>query len=490
MRYPLLILMGVAFGLPAQCHAQTLPFDDSVTDFDDFVKNITTDFEDFRQQTMFEFTEFLRNPWKEFKDNPPVPKPVEPPVPPVVLPDEDIKSPIEDNPVVFEDLVEPVTVTPPPSPIAPIEEVPTVEPNYVDFTFFGTMAKVRYSNPELPNLTTINENNVADALNILADSDNDNTIVDCLKLRSDLQLCDWAYLKMLEALSKEATSDENQAALLLSYLMIQSGYKIRLGTDSIKLYMLFASDYIIYDLRGFYVGGKNYYTLDSHPTSLQISEAAFPKEQSLSLAVSSSPKLDMSESKVISRRSTRFPAVQASTSVNMNLLDFYTSYPTSTLNDNFVVRWALYANTPMSPLVKSKLYPSLKESIKDKNNYEAVNMLLNYLQTGFEYEYDDKVWGHDRAFFAEESLYYPYCDCEDRSILLTRIVRDLLGLDCALVYYPGHLATAIALGEDARGDFISIDGKKYIICDPTYINAPIGMTMPGMDNTSVKVIVF
>lgn len=56
-------------------------------------------------------------------------------------------------------------------------------------------------------------------------------------------------------------------------------------------------------------------------------------------------------------------------------------------------------------------------------------MILNWVQTGSEYEYDDKVWRHDRAFFAEETLYYPYCDCEDRSILFSRFVRDLLGLD-------------------------------------------------------------
>lgn len=30
---------------------------------------------------------------------------------------------------------------------------------------------------------------------------------------------------------------------------------------------------------------------------------------------------------------------------------------------------------------------------------------------------------------------------------------------------------------------------KFLVCDPTYIGAPIGMTMPSMDNQSAKVIV-
>lgn len=68
-------------------------------------------------------------------------------------------------------------------------------------------------------------------------------------------------------------------------------------------------------------------------------------------------------------------------------------------------------------------------------------------------------------------------------------VRDLLGLKCALLYYPVHLATAIAMGEVVKSDFIRINGTKFLVCDPTYIGAPIGMTMPDMDNKTAKVIV-
>lgn len=78
--------------------------------------------------------------------------------------------------------------------------------------------------------------------------------------------------------------------------------------------------------------------------------------------------------------------------------------------------------------------------------------------------------------------------CEDRAILFTRLVRDLLGLKCILVYYPGHLASAVCLKQQVNGDYISLDGDVYTICDPTYIGAPVGITMPEMDNRSAKVI--
>ena len=118
----------------------------------------------------------------------------------------------------------------------------------------------------------------------------------------------------------------------------------------------------------------------------------------------------------------------------------------------------------------------------------AANMLLNYVQTGLKYEYDDNVWGRDRAFFAEETLYYPYCDCEDRAILYSRLIRDLLNLNVVLVYYPGHICAAVNFTDGVHGDYLSLDGKTYTITDPTYIGAPVGATMPGMENKTAKVI--
>ena len=85
-------------------------------------------------------------------------------------------------------------------------------------------------------------------------------------------------------------------------------------------------------------------------------------------------------------------------------------------------------------------------------------------------------------------MYYPYCDCEDRSILFSRIVRDLMGLEVILLYYPGHLATAVCFTEDVSGDYLVVNGKRYVVCDPTFINANVGRTMTDMDNATAHVI--
>ena len=89
------------------------------------------------------------------------------------------------------------------------------------------------------------------------------------------------------------------------------------------------------------------------------------------------------------------------------------------------------------------MYPKLTQQIKGKSQKDAANILIDFVQTAFEYQTDDVQFGYERPLFADETFFYPYSDCEDRSILFAHLVKDLLGLDVVLLYYPGHLATAV-----------------------------------------------
>lgn len=339
-------------------------------------------------------------------------------------------------------------------------------------------------------LSGINENAIADGWEKLCDSRFNNLIVDCIKLRSSLKLCDWAYLMMLQSLSNSyCGANTNEATLLMAYLFSQSGYKMRLGQANGKLQMLYASQHKVYNTPYYNCDGDQFFAMSKNIGQIQINAAKYPKEQSLSLWVSNEPQVSYVASPFRTLTSKRFPEMTVRVSENKNLLSFYDSYPTSEVGGNFMTRWAMYANTPICKEVQEELYPQLRRFISGCSQVDAVERLLNWVQTAFVYEYDDKVWGGDRAFFPDETLYYPYCDCEDRSILFTRLVRDLLNLKCILIYYPGHLASAVCFAEHVSGDYILVNGDRYVVCDPTYIGAPVGNTMPDMDNTTAKIIV-
>ena len=75
-----------------------------------------------------------------------------------------------------------------------------------------------------------------------------------------------------------------------------------------------------------------------------------------------------------------------------------------------------------------------------------------------------------------------------RCILLYHLLRYLVRFDAMLVYSPGHLAMAVCFNENVDGDYIMVNGRKFIVCDPTYIGCRIGDTMPGMNNSEATVI--
>ncbi len=88
----------------------------------------------------------------------------------------------------------------------------------------------------------------------------------------------------------------------------------------------------------------------------------------------------------------------------------------------------------------------------------------------------------------EETLYYPASDCEDRSILFAFLVKNLLGMDIIALDYPGHIATAVKFRSNINGDSVQYNGSRYVICDPTYINADAGMAMPEFKTVTPTVI--
>lgn len=397
--------------------------------------------------------------------------------------------------VVKAEKLKPKSVTKPYIPVEEVKAIPTLQTNgSFPFDFFGTKMNVRLDESCRINLGRVSPDRVADALKRFGSGKYDNFLYDCQSLRQQHKLNDWAYFKMVETICNEFfTEKSNEAVLLAGYIYYQSGYAVRFASspDQQHLYLLISSEHKIYGIPYYKFSDSDlkFYLLDeSAPDQLDVSSASFPKEQGLSLYIQDTPILtdgNKSEKVILGYKNE---TVSVKVSVNPNLIHFFNTYPASEVNDDVMTRWVMYANTPLDANVKEQLYPQLHRLIDNQPSSVAkVNVLMNLLH-GMPYEYDEKIWGRDRAFFAEETLYYPYCDCEDRSILLTRLVRDLVGLKCALVYYPGHLATAICFEHEQPGAAFIVDGDTYTVCDPTYLGTGAGEQMPDMDQNAARLI--
>lgn len=452
--------------------------------FDEFRRQAVTSQTKFRDECNRAYADFLRKAWESYRsDKVEVPKEV--PITPVQFD----TVPLKDNPVVIRDTVRSVPLAPRPEPVEPVKVSPRPSAATVSFNFYGTSFTVRADRTKIFRPASISEADVANTWNEISDNVFEHTLEDLLKIRDSHNFCDWAYLQMIHSFSSAFTEDENAAAVLSAWLLCQSGYKTRLARSDRKLYFLFASEYTIYGMNCFKINGEKFYCINDEVSQISIADAcSFPKEQGLSFSIERQPALagEYSSDRVL--KAEEYASASVSSSVNANLIKFMDSYPDSQYGDNYMTRWAMYAETPLDGHSKDRIYPSLKKAIEGKSELEAANVLLNFVQTAFKYEYDDKVWGRDRVFFAEETLYYDYCDCEDRAILFSRLIRDLLALDVALIYFPNHLAAAVRFNSPVPGDFFVQEGKRYVVCDPTYIGAPVGATMPDMKGKEATLI--
>jgi hypothetical protein len=498
-------------------------------DFEKFRQQAKSNYEKFRDEANRRYVDLLRGKWHPYEPEEPLIKPKDNDLPPVILDEEEARKPIESRPIKIEGAPIPLPFAKPqPEPLAPILAITPVKPEpvkpepvkpdpvkpdpvkpdpvktepvkpepvrpkqeeepRVSFSYFGTPMSVRFSKSQALHLTACTADAIADGWQRMTEKDYDTTLHDCLLLRKRHQMSDWAYLLLLDSVAHACTAG-NEATLMQSYLYQQSGYKLRMGIADGRLALLFATDHTLYDHPYFRMDGSNYYVYAMKKADgMQICDAAFPQEQELSLWMRQPLLLADCPTKPRHLQSRRYADMSIDVSVNKNLVDFYDHYPPSQTDGSFMTRWAMLAHTPFAGENNKQLLDMLRRKTEGAGELEAVERLLNWVQTAFVYEYDDKVWGCDRAFFPDETLYYPYCDCEDRSILLARLITDLLGLKCALVYYPGHLAMAVCFSEQVAGDYIEWGGQRFVVCDPTFINARVGRTMTGMDNTAAKLI--
>ncbi|MBL8995357.1 MAG: hypothetical protein JNM63_18570, partial [Spirochaetia bacterium] len=125
--------------------------------------------------------------------------------------------------------------------------------------------------------------------------------------------------------------------------------------------------------------------------------------------------------------------------------------------------------------------------LEGKTELEAINFLLALVQKSFQYKTDQDQFGYEKWFFAEELLFYPASDCEDRSVFFAHMVRLFLNNDVVFLNYPGHMATAVLFRQPPSGDRVQVRDKSYVVCDPTYINAGAGMAMPQFKQVVPKV---
>ncbi len=465
-------------------------------------QKLNNEFQTYKVKQDSEFADFLKSQWREFetfqgKVRIKEPKPRQVPVVTPVAPAQPIVKPSAPEPVTPAPIpdveVIPAPVTPPSVPSE--VEVPAIEPtvpppqpeqlpvaeNTLELVFFGNTVNCVFD-PQWKTYRLsggVKPEAMSAFWTTMSGSKYEPTMQTINEARRTLKLDDWGYVTLwrdvVQALQPERKAEQN---LLLWYFLIKSGYDVRLGYSGADVHLLVAVRQQVYSTKFTAVGNQTYYAvLDAdHGNSIRsfyTYEASYPN------------KLKPLDIRSVSTGFTRTVAAQRTlsfdykgetfrlnVSYDRRLVEYMGSFPQS--------EFPLYFDTDGSSLLRHSLLAELKKHTATMGEEEAVDFLLTFVQRAFPYKTDEEQFGYEKYFFVEESLYFPYNDCEDRAVLFAWLAHELLGIKAVGLLYPGHMTTAVTL-KQVRADFSTVEyqGNRYVIADPTYIGASVGMAMPS-----------
>ncbi len=448
------------------------------------VQQIKNEFGVYKEQQDREFANFLKGQWSEFqtsqgkvrlKEPEPKEAPVAPPpVPAISQKPAAVTPPI--TPAAVEPAIVPVTPPPPPQP-RPV----TVGNNELDLVFFGNAVKLgfdpKWKSYRLPG--GANPETMSDFWTVMSGSQYEQTIQTMINVRHDLKLDDWGFVTLwrdvAKALQPERKSEQN---LLLWFFLVKSGYDVRLGYYDADVFLFVAIKQPVYATKYTKVNNQTYYAALSEDHGNNI-RAFYSYKSDYPTKLNA---LDIKSAAtgftrpVSAQRTLEFDykgqLVKLNVTYDRRLIEYFESFPQ--------IDFEVYFDTDSSSLLRQGLLPQLKNYTSAMSEDEAANFLLAFVQHAFAYKTDIDQFGYQKCFFIEESIYFPYNDCKDRSVIFAWLVRELLGIKVIGLLYPGHMATAVELKQINEGyATVFYQGKRFVIADPTYINASVGMPMPS-----------
>jgi hypothetical protein len=489
----------------------------SAESFADFKRTQVESFKQYKDERDEAFNKFLKAQWKEynaFKGTPlyekPKPKnipsakaiPIKSVGPKVTIKIEKVKfvepKPVQEvvivkkpeviqKPVVVEKpvAVEKPKVTQKPvvveKPIIVKKQEPIAKPEVklavskdINFDFFGT--PLGFDIPSKIKTATFypqNQKGISGFFDSAASSDYDYLVGEIQRVSKEMNLNGWGIYLLVTTISDHTYTDSDKSKLLSWFLFNKLGYAVKIGVANSHVVLMHYSKKTIYSTPNYTIDKKKYYVVANYAKgnvgSLYSYAQNYPgADKPLDMSLNTLPKFssDM-KSKTLSYK--KFGnKIEVPFRYNKNLIDFMATYPQADYETFF--------NAPMDERTYSDVAKGLKKYVDGKKASDAMNFVLNFVQNAFAYERDDQQFGREKVMFASETLYYDKSDCEDRATLFSYLVKELFGIGVVGVKYKDHMSTALYV--PMEGDSIMAGARKFVLADPTYINASIGQEMP------------
>jgi len=308
------------------------------------------------------------------------------------------------------------------------------------------------------------------------------------------QLNDWLYYQLIRRTAQQLSPKADnyfRYTLYKWFFLTKSGFDARLALANDKIIFYVRNDEDISDIPFFMVDGKKFMCLNYHdygkidfetnipiPVKVTIPEA----KKAFSYKITRMPDFkpeDYSEKEI--QFSYKQKVYHFKVKLNPEIQSIFANYP--------VVDFESYFNIPLSKETYGSLIPLLKNNVKKMNQKKGIDYLMRFTRYAFLYQDDEKIFGKEKRFSAEQTLFSQYSDCDDRAALFFYLVKEIYNLPMIALLYPTHITVAVAFDKPV-GTPILYQGKRYSVCEPTprTQDLRIGQISPKNQNSSYKVV--
>jgi hypothetical protein len=459
----------------------------NASEYSDWLASQNQEYTQFKKSYDDEFSNMLKKQWEEYKTyntpsafNKPKPKTL-PTVQEVVkVPQKDIKKSVIVN--VPENIVK-----------EKVKPKQIVKQDYKDgytnikFDFYNQPINIQYDDKFKFDLFEVNKNTISKSWQTLSSTNYNDIINQIDKYNNRYSFNDWAKYLFIYNIGQNIYTNNNQANLFTWFILTKMKYDTKVAYSNDEVYLLANVKQKLYQVSYFTIDNKRYNVLNPKGNGSSM-DSVFTYESNYKDA-NNVMSFDMTHKEIalysnIQEKSFSFDyenkQYNLKAKYSFDLVKFYETFPQS--------EYSLYYDSKKSNIITSSLLVQLKPFLANKTELEATNFLLRFVQKAFKYKTDDEQFSYEKVLFPEETLYYPYCDCEDRSIIFVYLVKELLGLDAVGILYSDHMSAGVSFSTNVSGDSILYDNKTYIISDPTYINANVGMSMPKYKNSKYTIV--
>lgn len=438
----------------------------SASSFSEFKKKQSTAFTNYKEENDRIFTSYFKLDWEAYLLKKPISRYKE--QKPREIQTAIKKVPKVQGPKISINVVKDNNNTIVKVPLIPIEN------KDVNFDFYGS--SISFNIPlgmDKARFYPQTKKGIASYFNTVALSPYDELIDNIKKTSNILNLNDWGKYMLIKKLSESIFHNQDESRLLSWFIFNKLGYSVRVGLANSHIVVMHHSKKTIYATPNYKIGSKKFYVLSDYGKGsagkIFTYKQNYPgADKALDLSMESLPKFienTMQKTLTFQEYGKKYSIKY---NYNQNLIDFMSTYPQ--------VDYDIYFNTPLDQSSYRDIAMELKKYINTKQASVALNFVLHFVQNAFHYELDSQQFGREKVMFAQETLYYDKSDCEDRAVLYSYLVKELFKIGVVGVKYKDHMATALYI--PINGDSVKVHSKKFIIADPTYVNASIGQSMP------------